>query len=357
LLIARAILDEPKFKTISDSIPDNRKLPRFRFHYFFRNIEGIWASIKPDEIDPKYSDEERTVGQLYSTARINSEKGNRVLELLYCDNCGTTLFGGSRLVTSNESGNNLFEILPISPNIEGIPEKTPAKLVERRSYQEYAVFWPCGIQQFTPHDSGQGISQNYWRQPTLNGFDQGDFEANWIPASLNSISGDIDFSHTKSNEIPTQWIKGYYFTITKSSNRDIAFDIINSDKIVETHKALPSVCPSCGLNHQKRQQRFDKSKISSIRGFRTGFAKTTQIFAKELMYQLPTGDNEKEDPKRKLVVFSDSREDAAQIANGIERNHFTDLMREILVNELHSNLMFRYKIVNAFDTVNTIQQE
>ncbi|MGG1921720.1 DEAD/DEAH box helicase [Chryseobacterium sp. NRRL B-14798] len=358
LLIARAMLDEKEFEDIAKTIPDDRKLPRFRFHYFFRNIEGIWTSVKPDEIDEAYSDKERTVGKLYSTTRINSEKGNRVLELLYCDNCGTTLFGGSRLVTRNKSGNNSFEMLPISPNIEGIPEKTPAKLVEKRSYQEYAVFWPSGNQQFTLHDAAQGIPQNYWRQPTLNGFNQVDFEANWIPASLNCISGDIDFSHTKTNEIPEQWIKGYYFTITNSTNRDIAFNIFNSDITVETHRALPSVCPSCGINHQKRQQRFDKSKTSSIRGFRTGFAKTTQMFAKELMYQLPTGDNETEDPKRKLIVFSDSREDAAQIANGIERNHFTDLIREILVKELHSNLMFRYKIVNAFDNgYITTQQE
>lgn len=352
LLIVRAILDENEFEHIAKTITDDRKLPRFRFHYFFRNIEGIWASVKPDEVDEEYSDEERTAGKLYSTTRINSEKRNRVLELLYCDNCGTTLFGGSRLVTRNESGNNSFEMLPISPNIEGIPEKTPAKLVERRSYQEYAVFWPSGNQQFTPHDAAQGIPQNYWRQPTLNGFDQVDFEANWIPASLNSISGDIDFSHTKANEIPSHWIKGYYFTIINSTNRDIAFDIFNSDNIFETHKALPSVCPSCGINHQKRQQRFDKSKTSSIRGFRTGFAKTTQMFAKELMYQLPSNEDE-----RKLVVFSDSREDAAQIANGIERNHFTDLLREILVKELHSNLMFRYQIVNAFDNGDTTRQE
>jgi DEAD/DEAH box helicase domain-containing protein len=352
LLIARAMLDEPEFKTISDKIPDDRKLPRFRFHYFFRNIEGIWASVKPEDIDEEYTDEERTAGKLYSNTRINSEKGNRVLELLYCDNCGTTLFGGSRLVTRNESGNNSFEMLPISPNIEGIPEKTPAKLVERRSYQEFAVFWPIGNQRFTPHDAAQGIPQNCWRQPTLNGFNQVDFEANWIPASLNSISGDIDFSHSKANELPENWIKGYYFTITNSSNRDIAFDIFNSDITVETHKALPSVCPNCGINHQKRQQRFDKNKTSSIRGFRTGFAKTTQMFAKELMYQLPNKEDE-----RKLVVFSDSREDAAQIANGIERNHFTDLMREILVKELHSNLMFRYKILNAFDNGDIILQQ
>lgn len=353
LLIARSMIDEKEFEDIAKTIPDDRKLPRFRFHYFFRNIEGIWASVKPDDVSDRYSDNERTVGKLYSTTRINSEKGNRVLELLYCDNCGTTLFGGSRLVTKNASGNNSFEMLSISPNIEGIPEKTSAKLVERRSYQEYAVFWACGNQTFTRHDAGQGISQNYWRQPTLNGFIQGDFEANWIPASLNCISGDIDNLHNKANEKPNQWIKGYYFIITKNSSRDIAFpDATGNISITETHKALPSVCPSCGINHQKRQQRWDKNKTSSIRGFRTGFAKTTQMFAKELMYQLPNNEF-----GRKLIVFSDSREDAAQIANGIERNHFSDLMREILVNELHSNLMFRFQTVKAFDNGNTVRQE
>src|SRR5690606_17452598 len=61
--------------------------------------------------------------------------------------------------------------------------------------------------------------------------------------------------------------------------------------------------------------------------------------------------------ERKLVVFSDSREDAAQIANGIERNHFPDLMREVLVKELHSNLMFRFQIVDAFDKGNTARQQ
>lgn len=353
LLIVRAMLDEKEFEDIAKTIPDDRKLPRFRFHYFFRNIEGIWASVKSDEIDEAYSDEERTVGKLYSTTRINSENGNRVLELLYCDNCGTTLFGGSRLVTRNESGNNSFEMLPISPNIEGIPEKTPAKLVERRSYQEYAVFWACGNQQYTPHDAEAGIPQVGWRQPTMNGFNQTDFLADWIPASLNCISGDIDNSHNKAEEKPEQLIKGYYFIITNNSNRDIALPDANGNiSTIETHKALPSVCPSCGVNHQKRRQDWNKNKTSSIRGFRTGFAKTTQMFAKELMYQLPSNEAE-----RKLVVFSDSREDAAQIANGIERNHFSDLMREVLVKELHSNLMFRFQIVDAFDKGNTARQQ
>lgn len=354
LLIARAMLDEPEFRTVADAIPDDRKLPRFRFHYFFRNIEGVWASVKADDIDnATFADGERTAGKLYSTTRINSESGNRVLELLYCDNCGTTLFGGSRLVTRNESGNHSFELLPISPNIEGIPEKTPAKLVEKRSYQEYAVFWACGNQEFTKHDKEHGVPVDYWRQTTVNGFNQGDYKANWIEASLNSISGDIDFSHDKANEDSTNWIKGFYFTITlNNSGSDIAFPDANGNiDTRETHRALPNVCPCCGMNNQRRRNDSRKSKVSSIRGFRTGFAKTTQMFAKELMYQLPNNEAE-----RKLVVFSDSREDAAQIANGIERNHFTDLMREILVNELHTNLMLRFQIVNAFDSGDTAGQ-
>ena len=67
------------------------------------------------------------------------------------------------------------------------------------------------------------------------------------------------------------------------------------------------------------------------------------MFAKELMYQLPSKQDE-----RKLVVFSDSREDSAQVANGIERNHFLDLLREILISELNSRLIIKLEILKAF---------
>lgn len=338
LTIARAILDEPSFKSIED-LNQGGKLPRFRFHYFFRNIEGIWASVKPDDTDSRFSDTRRTAGKLYPTTRIKSDSGYRVLELLYCDNCGTTFFGGSRLTGVNNS----FELLPISPNIEGIPEKTPAKLVEKRSYQEFAVFWPQGQQEYIQHDWPNG----YWRQTTVGGVDQTDFEAHWEIASLNVLSGDVYMSHEKAEQEPGRWVKGRLFVVRDSSSNDIANIPANAGNLVETHRGLPCVCPACGINHQKRQNDSSKSKTSPVRGFRTGFAKTTQIFAKELMYQLP--DDEKE---RKLIVFSDSREDAAQIANGIERNHFIDLMREILVSELHVNLVFRFQVIEALDSSN-----
>ena len=38
---------------------------------------------------------------------------------------------------------------------------------------------------------------------------------------------------------------------------------------------------------------------------------------------------------RKLVIFSDSRENAASISNGIERNHHNDIVREAISDELN----------------------
>lgn len=348
ILILRALLEENKI--LSENIPENKKLPRFRFHYFFRNIEGIWASVDQNDIANIAPNDPRHIGKIYPVSKIKSSQGNRILELLYCDNCGTTLLGGSRLIVEDENGGRLFELLPISPNIEGIPEKTAAKLVEKRTYQEYAVFWPSGDNEFNedlvvpPLNSG-----GYWRQTTINENRQVDYQAEWIKASLNKNSGNIAFQHTKAHEDPARWIKGYYFTISKDGKGgDIAFQLLTPEgRQLETHKALPNVCPACGVNHRKHNDLSKTRKSSSIRGFRTGFAKTTQTFAKELMYQLPD-----EKDKRKLVVFSDSREDAAQVANGIERNHFTDLQRELLAKIFNKNLNLKIDILSAIQTGN-----
>ncbi len=60
--------------------------------------------------------------------------------------------------------------------------------------------------------------------------------------------------------------------------------------------------------------------------------KVSQILSKEVFYQLPAGGS----ASRKLVAFSDSREDAAQLASGVERSHFTDLLREAVVADLRT---------------------
>lgn len=361
VLIARGLFGEYGIKT---------SLPSFRMHYFFKNIEGIWASIRPIRSSP----DNRPVGELYTSTRIISDgvlskrdlaaitrdsdslwdmlMGNgyldergiiqdkflslksqsdfkigmrfealkeqvysnmqraakdtcRVLELLYCDQCGTVYLGGNRL----ELENGEIELLANTPDIEGIPERQAARLVERRSYGEFAVFWPQCEQQYT--------APNRWRQPVISRAIHPPW-GRWDPASLNYRTGHIVQQHEKAIEEPEEWSRGYIF--------------ISDAQVSDQEKvyALPSVCPACEADYSRR-----KTRKSPVRGFRTGFSKVSQLFTKELFYQLPL----KQRASRKLVVFSDSREDAAQISNGVERNHFTELVREIVCDELRMEVI------------------
>jgi len=285
-------------------------LPSFRLHYFFRNIEGLWASIKPRA----NTGDNCPVGKLYHSSRIMSEEGNRILELLYCEHCGTVFLGGNRLL--QEDGQ--LELLATTPDIEGIPERQAARFVERRTYDEYAVFWPEGSQEFCnpPRWRQTKVSR---RAPNRSSW------ANWRPASLNAQTGHVKLTHEEAEESPDNWVKGYLLDVQPGG-----------DDQDEDFRALPCVCPACCSDHTRR------GRPSPVRGFRTGFSRVSQIFTKELFYQLPVSG-------RKLVVFSDSREDAAQISNGVERNHYSDLVREMVYDELKMEVLGEPKLLEDLE--------
>jgi len=297
-LAARSICDTPGHPS---------SLPAFRLHWFFRNIEGLWASTKPSAD----SEDGRPIGKLYPSSRIVTKEGYRVLELLYCEHCGAVYFGGNRL----ELDDGDMEMLTSDPDIEGIPDRQAARFIERRTYKEFAVFWPVGNLQIHEDASNWGQSDRSGSNERGSNKKYG----KWTPASLDTRSGRVGLSHEKCSEDPDNWVKGHLFQIGIKKGKQF---ISLSDDELESFTALPSVCACCAKNYTGR-----KTRKSPVRGFRTGFSKVSQIFTKELFYQLP-------DDGRKLVVFSDSREDAAQISNGVERNHYTDLLRESVIHEL-----------------------
>ena len=304
LLIARGLCD-------IEGMP--AKLPQFRLHFFFRNIEGLWASTKA----LINYDDGRPVGKLYSSSRIISDgiDASRVLELLYCDHCGTVYFGGRKL----DLDGNGIEMLVSDPDIEGIPDRRAAKLVERRTYEEFALFWPCSAQL---HEDAK-----HWNQPGKN--EKKKAPARWIPASLCTLSGKVELSKDRHLSDPKNWINGYLYQIN-----------VPKGSTPDNFAAFPSICANCGANYIHR-----KFRKSPVRGFRTGFSKVSQIFTKELFYQLQEG-------TRKLIVFSDSREDAAQISNGVERNHYTDLLRESVVHELQQATIGEPQLLNEIESNN-----
>jgi DEAD/DEAH box helicase domain-containing protein len=282
----------------------NTDLPTFRMHWFYKNIEGLWACTMPGCSCEAYSDD-RPVGKLFENTRIqcDAEKPkHRVLELLYCEQCGTLLLGGSRLPLPNNSG---WELLTVEPDIEGLPDKQAARFLEKRTYGQFAVFWPASSKPI--HDD----AKTPWTQSATDGSSS---KGRWDKASLDTISGRVVLG-IKSPAVPDgHWVHGFIFHLPK----------VDDLEIQQTFAALPSLCPCCAADYGRRVYRK-----SPIRGFRTGFSKMSQLLAKELFYELPEGE------KRKLVVFSDSREDAAAISNGIERLHYKDLVREAMYDELY----------------------
>ena len=75
----------------------------------------------------------------------------------------------------------------------------------------------------------------------------------------------------------------------------------------------------------------DRSRTRSpIRSMGTGYEKIAQVLVDALVSELREGDDE----KRKLVLFSDSRQDAAKLSAGLEKRHYQDLVRRLLVGEL-----------------------
>ncbi|HEX9504192.1 MAG TPA: DEAD/DEAH box helicase, partial [Patescibacteria group bacterium] len=67
-----------------------------RAHYFFRNIEGLWACANPQcsEVPETYRFAERTIGKLYRSPQAMCRCGCIVLELVVCRQCGEIYLGG-----------------------------------------------------------------------------------------------------------------------------------------------------------------------------------------------------------------------------------------------------------------------
>lgn len=343
LLIARGLCDELRSDKdigpyVTPKFGKKSPLPNFRMHWFFRNLNGLWAATRPQ---PNAYDG-RPVGALCTQPVLLSEdeKPSRVLELLYCENCGTVYFGGHRLETQKNSsvlGNNSLELLPVEPDIHNLPEKGAIQIVEQRKYQDFAIFWPIGKQKL------HGDAVDIWslqRQQNQNSRDHdtlANYKGEWLPAVLNYETGTVQISY----EIPEgsteeSWVKGHLYQVVSKKTRQ-PLSIPDNRKIAQKIKALPPRCAACGVDYSRRKM------VSPVRGFRTGYSKVTQLLTDEIFFELSPD-------MRKIVTFSDSREDAARISIGVEKNHYYQLFREIFINGLRFISEGKISILNDLES-------
>ena len=282
----------------------SHKLPRFRFHQFFKYIEGLWGELHaPTHDDP------RPVCNLSYVANEVGPNNHKVLELLRCECCGELYIGGDR----KSDGTGSYMTLNY-PDLDKIPNFNPTPMVQNKSYSEYTLFLPekhsLNQKEMLPLENEESHVARLDSGTTE--FTNTHAQAQWIKSFLNIESGKVqkiaegrpqDFDQGK-------WIEGYSFEITQYGRQEY-----DGSKI----QAMPCCCPKCRQNYAKRI--YAKSPI---RNFRTGIDRMNQILSKELIYQLSEKSN-------KLIGFSDSRDDAAKQAYGIELEQYRDMVRILFI--------------------------
>lgn len=265
---------------------------RLRAHLFFRSIPGMWACSDPscDAVPPDCASEARAIGRLYSQPQYRCECGSRVLELLYCQTCGELLLGGH---CSSERHAPAWYLYAELPELERLPDRA----LLGRNAGSYLVYWP--------RTRPTGVERPSWTRGN------GAYTFSFRPSVYDPRMGRL------LNKRPGA--TGWSFHIEGSG-----------DARLEALSPLPTQCPACGDDWESwRNIRPVEDPLrmrSPIRTMGTGFEKMSQVLIDSLLRQLGE--------PRKLVAFSDSRQDAAKLSAGLEKSHYQDLVRQLIVEEL-----------------------
>jgi DEAD/DEAH box helicase domain-containing protein len=270
-----------------------------RAHFFFHNAGRLWACINPACTAPECvgraalaaSGRERPpVGRLYTEPLPRCVCGSRILELLYCQPCGEVFLGGFK--KEIDSAPNSFFLSPDYPNLDRIPDRGGTL---RRVFSEYSLFWPAAGKQLI-HATNAGRNRWIWTEDKENGYQ-------WMPGQLFHAEGRVAWPANGSSAEKTV---GYIF-----------------QSPVPDASAFASRCPHCGENWSGM-----RTSSSPIRDMGSGFQRLVQLLCDGLVREM------EEKQTRKLVLFSDSRQDAAKLSTGIKAAHYLDVVRQIAYGRL-----------------------
>ena len=259
----------------------------FRSHMFIRSVNGLWACSDPEcsQVERGWQHEDRRIGRLFRSPTPFCGCGARVLELLYCDQCGEESLGGVVVAEETTSGASSWYLSAEEAEFPPVQQA----MVNRRIYGSYMWYRP----------RPPSAAADEWRH---DGTKLGFAAATWIP-KLGLLR------RTPPGRDPT----GTMLFVSGAPDPE--------DGVVP---ALPERCPNCAHRRQNRLRQFFRGNVrSSIRGMRTGFARLSQVALDQLIRALAEDGGE-----RRTIVFSDSRDEAAVAAAGIELNHFRDLVRQ-----------------------------
>ena len=274
-------------RTVTQGIP-------LRAHQFVRTIRGMWACCNPECRGAGKRDDGRAIGRLYDVpASTCTDCGSRVLELLYCFECGDVSLGG--FVVQDAAEGKVLGSTPVAiPAIEARP-------VFRRTLEEYVWYWPgekLATTESWSHATPKTDDPKVKRSKVTFAF---------MPVALDPALG---MAHE-----PDGAAYGWTLRATGLPNGS-----------GHSIPALPERCPRCDTEYWNDLRTFFGSEVRSpIRAHTSGSAQSTQLYLSQLVRSMGT------DPQdSKTIVFTDSRDDAARTAAGVGRNHYRDVVRQVV---------------------------
>jgi ATP-dependent helicase YprA (DUF1998 family) len=269
-----------------------------RAHYFFRTDAGWSACTDPacrTLQQTPFTSHERGIGRLYPSVRVRCDCGARCLDVLACQTCGTVLIGGYS--AANPSGPG-FYLLPDLPNLEDVPDRSFAD----RTYGTYRVYWPSA-----------------GRPPLRSNWTSLRYEFRYERAVLEPGRGLVRLAHPGESET------GWLLTIRPPRNGD-----------ANSIPAIPTRCPNCNDSWERTTVRRGQQQAlpvtsrarmkSPIRHLWAAADRTSQVLGEELLAEIYPNPFD-----QRLVVFSDSRQDAAKMAAGLDVSHYKDTLRQLVV--------------------------
>ncbi len=263
-----------------------------RAHLFFRNLQGLWACPDPScNAAPARTPPVPPIGRLHYAPAPTCACGSRVLELLYCEACGEVFLGGYRKQGVNP---NEWYLSPDHPDLESSPDLVSLN----REYARYAVFWPApnGATPLSPTWQEDGIQRR------------------WVQAHCIIAEGKVGHGGRSGT------LRGYLYDVRRLHGPNGEILDWRALRLPESAKyAFPKCCPRCDT-------KWRRGEIGVIRTQRTGFQKLAQVLSEVLIRE----SGQVTQGSRKLVVFSDSRQDAAKLSAGMRFAHYRDALRQAL---------------------------
>ena len=231
-------------------------MPRIRFHWMVRNINGLWSTIGTGDSD----DDKRTVGNLLAEPRL-SLASERVLEVLYCECCGAQMLTGFRIPIDNRKNHELANFPAI---LENMPDEAPETRTDSQTYKTLGVIYLLPEGQMT------------------------DATLEWSHGSI-ALTKDRRLVDKANAQWRQAVVDPHTAIVTAGRESDghkipcLSFELDADAERHSNFSAMPQVCPNCRVNYSERRG----GKRSPIRAFATGLTQISLLLTKHLMMSLP----------------------------------------------------------------------